>query len=137
MGVKFMTTVGSTNLEDHFLIPGKYNWEQKAYDEYQLDVRREYTVVPPLDLPDDVCKYIAEFLHIHMNASFRIKYTSAFTAPQWYLRECTTNLFINLEGTLMIHNKAYMQEWSPALTLESDMLHLILAILPVLRNGSK
>lgn len=135
--VKFTSAVGDTPLEDHFGVPGKYTWHQPNYNEVQLDVQRKYTVVPPLDLPDDVCRYIASFLHIDMNASFTLKYISAFTAPQWSLRECTTNLFINLEGPLKIHNRGYMDEWSPAVTMESDLLHLILTILPVIRNGSK
>lgn len=134
--IKFTTTVDSP-LEEHFGVPGKYTWSKHEYDEFRLNVQRKYTVVPPLDLPDDVCRYIASFLHIQMDATFQIKYTSAFAAPQWSLRDCTTNLFINLEGPLKIHNKGYMDEWTPAMTMESDILHLILTILPIIRNGSK
>jgi hypothetical protein len=134
--IKFTTTVESP-LGEHFGVPGKYTWSKQEYDEFRLTVQRKYTVVPSLDLPDDVCRYIASFLHIQMDATFHIKYISAFAAPQWSLRDCTTNLFINLEGPLKIHNRGYMDEWTPAMTMESDILHLILTILPVIRNGSK
>ena len=136
VNIKFRTTV-TTPLEDHFLVPGKYTWTQKEYDEYELEVQRKYNVVVPLDLPDDVCAYIAEFLHVDLHASFTLKYISAFAAPRWSIRDISTNMFINLDGALMIHNKGYMDEWSPAMTMESDILHLILAILPIIRNGSK
>jgi len=134
---KFLNAVGLVPLEEHFKVPGKYTFRQLSYDEFDVEVQRNYDVVPRLTLPDDVCRTIASFLNIRMNATFRLKYESAFRSPQWSLQECTTNLKVQFKRPLMIHNTGYMDEWSPAVTMESDILHLILTILPIIHNASK
>lgn len=131
---RFQQTV-DTPLQKHFSIPGKYTWTPLSFATFQLDMERKLDVIFPLSLPDDVCNVISSYLHTHVHASLLVTYTSAFTSPKWSILYFNSNLFVNLHSVIAIHNRRYEHEWSPAVTIEMDILHVLLEILPLFRNG--
>ncbi len=133
---KFNSSLEGKSLQTHFGLPGKYTWARTSTATFQLDIERKYTVVVPFSLPDDLCDLVASFLHQDTTLSLLITYTSAFTSPKWTILHFHSNLYINVEGIVKMHNRMYEHQWSPAVTLESDILHLLIELLPALSNGS-
>jgi len=134
VSTKFHHTIGTTRLQDHFGIAGVYTWTQPTMDTLHLTVQRTFHVVFPLDLPQDLCEVISSFLHQDTLMTLMFTYTSAFTPPTVSLSHFHSNLYVNPTTVIQLHNRQYKEIWSPAVTMESDILCLLVAVLPLLKN---
>jgi hypothetical protein len=132
----FKTALEGNPLHTHYGVPGKYTWTRTSTATFQLDIERKYAVVVPLSLPDELCKLVSSFLYQDTTVSLLLTYTSAFASPRWTVLHSHSNLYINVEGIVKLHNRMYEQQWSPAVTMESDILYLLIELLPALSNGS-
>ena len=134
VSTKFHHAIGTKTLQDHFGVAGVYTWTQPTMDTLHLTIQRTFHVVVPLDLPKDMCEVISSFLHQDTLMTLLFTYTSAFSPPTVSLAHLHTNLFINPEPLIQRHNREYKEIWSPAVTMESDILCLLLILLPLLKN---
>lgn len=130
----FNSSVQGKSLQTYFGLPGKYTWTRTSPSTFQLDIERKYTVVVPFSLPDELCQLVSSFLHQDTTMSLLLTYTSAFVSPKWTILHVHSNLFINMDGVIRIHNRKYEHHWSPAVTIESDILYLLVELLPMLSN---
>ena len=125
----------NTTLESYFTVPGKYTWRREEFNQYRLSIVRKYTLVYYFDeLPDDLSVYVSSFLHKHVYAEFDILYPAMFVPPTWKLIHLDTNTTVNFNECIRLMNRRYIDDWSPAFTLEADMLTLIVDMLPLLRR---
>jgi len=134
---KFQHAIGNHTLEQHFGMVGQYRWQQESMSTFLLSIQHSFTVTFSFDLPDDLCTFISSFLHHELQLLLMLTYTSAFSAPSWSVIQYQDDAYINVDRVIQLHNRQYMDLWSPAVTMESDILCLLLALMPILRKGFK
>lgn len=122
-------------LEDYYSVPGKYTFSRKSNNEFILSLQRHFDVVFNFrHLPDEIGGHISSYLQQKIHLIFQIKYTGVFVPPRWSILHFDTNRPIPLDRCMILHNKMYEDSWSPAFTIVVDLLHLIVALLPLLKN---
>jgi hypothetical protein len=117
-------------LHEHFGVHGKYELRRTNTNTFQLDVHRQVSFVYTFKgIPDEVEKYISSFLHKHFVCVIELAYVEVFRPPTFTTIKLDSNLFINVDGLLKSHSLVYRDSWSPAFTLETDILNLICLII--------
>ena len=116
-------------LHEHFGVHGTYTLEQTGLSTFHLNVHRRKSMLYKFKgIPEVLEQYISSFLHQHFVCSIEMKYEDVFRPPRFKMLHYDSNLYINMENLLCIHNKKYQQDWSLAFTLEKDILYLICLI---------
>jgi len=123
-------------LDEYYSVPGKYTFSRKSNNEFILSLRRKFDVVFNFrQLPDEIGVHISSYLQQKIHIIFQITYTGVFIPPRWSVVYFDTNRYIPLNRRIILHNKMYEDSWSPAFTIVGDLLHLIVALLPLLRKN--
>jgi len=118
---------------EHFGVHGKYTLQQIGPSTFHFGVHRTKTFVYKFKgIPEDLETHISSFLHKHFVCIMEIHYADVIRVPVFKLVHYDSNLYINMNHLLCIHNKQYEESWSPAFTLEKDMLYLICLIISVI-----
>jgi hypothetical protein len=123
-------------LGDYYSVPGKYTFSRMSNHEFILALNRRFNIVFNFkELPDEVGSHISSYLTQKIHIIFKITYTGVFVPPKWTVLHLDTNRRITLDKCILLHNKMYEDSWSPAFTIVGDLLHLIVAILPLLQKN--
>jgi hypothetical protein len=120
-------------LHEHFGVHGKYVLRRINLNTFHVDAchKKEF-VYTFRGIPEDVEKLISSYLHKHFVCTIQIQYEDVFRPPVFSLIHYDSNLYVNMEGLLCIHNKKYMNDWTLAFSLEKDILYLICLIVSVI-----
>jgi hypothetical protein len=123
-------------LSEYYSVPGKYTFSRKSNNEFILSLRRKFDVAFNFQkLPDEIGKHISSYLQQKIHIILQITYTGVFVPPRWSIVYFDTNRPLPLNRCIILHNKMYEDSWSPAFTIVGDLLHLIVALLPLLRKN--
>ena len=123
-------------LGDYYSVPGKYTFSRKSNNEFIFALCRHFDVAFNFrQLPDEIGGHISSYLHQKIHLIFQITYTGVFVPPRWSILHRETSRPIPLDRCMILHNKMYQDSWSPAFTIVGDLLHLIVALLPLLRKN--
>lgn len=123
-------------LGDYYSVPGKYTFSRKSNNEFILSLRRHFDVAFNFrHLPDEIGGHISSYLQQKVHLILQITYTGVFIPPRWSIVYFDTNRYLPLNRCIILHNKMYEDSWSPAFTIVGDLLHLIVALLPLLRKN--
>jgi hypothetical protein len=123
-------------LHEYYSVPGKYTFSRKSVDEFLLSLHRIFNVVFHFKkLPEEIGAYISSYLHQKVHLIFQITYTGVFVPPRWSILHVDSNRPLPLNRCIILHNRMYEDSWSPAFTIVGDLLHLIVALLPLLRKN--
>jgi|LauGreDrversion4_1035100.scaffolds.fasta_scaffold00272_6 hypothetical protein len=89
------------------------------------------------DLPMEINHMINEYLPSYITLELRLDWTPdyPFTPPKWSMVHCNDYLASSLKNAeeyynyiVSNHNKANKNEWSPAITIDSDILAFMVRI---------
>ena len=107
------TLTFSLSREDHLL----FSFQCNQYESYDLS---------QLQLPTDVQTYIHSYLFKDICIQYTITYGTdyPFKPPLWTLK----NENISYLKITNIHNAYNIHDWSPAITIEKDMLGMIVKL---------
>ncbi len=118
---------------EHFGVHGRYHLSRMGPTTFQLNVNRTKSfVVKFKGIPEEIERHISSFLHKHFICTIEFTYVDVFRSPLFKLIHYDSNLFINMENILRYHSQIYERSWSPAFTLEKDILHLICMIMEII-----
>lgn len=124
------SSVQGKPLHEHFGVHGKYDLRRINLNTFHLDVRCQKNFVFTFQgIPEVIEQLISSYLHKHLICTLEIHYEDVFRPPMFKVVHLDTNLYVNLEGLICVHNKKYLYDWTLAFTLEKDILYLICLIL--------
>jgi hypothetical protein len=114
------------SLSDYFHIPGRYRLQR---NDHEIVLHATYDQVPPkVDLPVELALYVASFLYAKRICTVRGRFENyPFTPPVWSV--VRANFAVRDAVTLL--NAEYRTCWTPEVSLEADLLHLLLKLLHV------
>ena len=135
----FKEKFNTLTLEDYFGIPKNPNCSLRfTFSNKEDELVFTITCIqqnpcPPFDLPLDICNVIDSYNKNYLQITISILYTEPypFHAPKWLLRDVKHNLIIPLNLTnyytyiVQNHNEQYSYDWSPAISIEKDILNFI------------
>jgi hypothetical protein len=117
------------SLHEHFGVHGKYELRRINLNTFHLDVCHKKNFVYTFrGIPEDIEKLISSYLHKHFVCTLEIHYEDVFRPPIFKIIQYDSNLYINMEGLICVHNKKYLNDWTLTFTLEKDILYLICLI---------
>jgi hypothetical protein len=115
---------------EHFGVHGHYDLRRINLNKFHLDMCFQKKFVFKFQgIPEDIEQLISSYLHKHFVCTLEIHYEDVFRPPLFSVIHCNTNLYVNLDGLICVHNKKYLYDWTLAFTLEKDILYLICLIL--------
>ncbi len=97
---------------------------------------------PLFDLPDELNRIIASYLHSHIEIQSKIEYSTnyPFVPPIWYMKGLVHNIPNHVclvdyyTRKIDQHNRIYnlrvlgVHQWSPAISIEKDILLFLLKV---------
>jgi len=120
-------------LHEYFNVNGKYNLRRINLNTFHLDVWHKKNFVYTFSgIPEDIEQLISSYLHKHFICTLEIHYEDVFRPPIFKIIHYDSNLYINIEGLICVHNKKYLNDWTLTFTLEKDILYLICLITSVI-----
>jgi len=127
----FIANMKNQTIEQYFSVPGKYKLIRDAQDLLCFEVEHEY--IPQCnidDLCEDVNKYIASFLYRKSTCRFRIIFTPSypFQPTEWSIISLKSNENADFYKALAFQNHQYKMSWTPAISIEADILNMILQL---------
>ena len=127
------TSLQGKPFHEHFGVHGKYDLRRINLNTFHLDAscKKEF-VFRFRGIPEDLEQLISSYLHKHLVCTLEIHYEDGFRPPRFKVIHFDTNLYVNMEGLICVHNKKYLNDWTLAFTLEKDILYLICLILSVI-----
>jgi len=125
----FASSLQGKPLHEHFGVHGTYNLRRMHLNTFHLDAfcKKDF-VFRFQGIPEDIEQLISSYLHKHFVCTLEIHYEDVFRPPIFKVIHVNTNLYVNLDGLICVHNKKYMYDWTLAFTLEKDILYLICLI---------
>ena len=80
-----------------------------------------------LDIPFELNCLILSYLYEYSNATFKIHFPNdyPFKPTKWELIELKANIPTTYKKAVVWQNQSYLHSWSPAITLEKDILYMI------------
>ena len=93
----------------------------------------DYEYIPQCNIDDlcsDVNKYIASFLYRKSTCRFRIIFTPSypFQPTEWSIISLKSNENADFYKALAFQNHQYKVSWTPAISIEADILNMILQL---------
>ena len=128
----FTNNLNSSTIEDYFKVPGKYKLHRTAPDVLCFEVDYEY-IPPCIGDCKDVSIYIASFLYTRSTCKFSIVFNNSypFHPTIWNIFYVKTNENVDFYKALTFQTQQYNLSWSPAITIETDILNMIIQLLMV------
>ena len=113
------------SISDYFNIPGRYRLERND----EIVLHATYDQMPPkVDLPVELALHVASYLYAKRTCAVRARFVNyPFTPPSWSVLRA--NFAVGDAVTLL--NAEYRATWTPDVSLEADLLHLLLKLLSV------
>lgn len=123
---EFKENLHGQSIADYFQIDHS-NYELKRIDEQTFEFTVSYEVFPryALDLPIELSMKIVGYLYEHTEIHYQIRIPNdyPFKPPKWIMQTITPpQLYTN---ALCVLNYRYDKDWSPAITIEKDILNMI------------
>lgn len=120
----FAAALDGKSLSDYFNIPGQYRLER---NDLEIVLHATYDQVPPkVDLPVELALHIASYLYAKRTCAVRARFVNyPFTPPVWSV--VSANFAVRDAVALL--NAEYLATWTPDVSLEADLLHLLLKLL--------
>lgn len=110
-------------LSTYFNIPGRYRLERK---DLEIVLHATYDQVPPkVDLPVELALHVASYLYFKRTCAVRLHLDNPFRPPVW--RVVSANFPVRDAVALL--NAEYLACWTPDVSLEADLLHLLLKLI--------
>jgi hypothetical protein len=126
MIAQFNLTLQDESIESYFQIPyAKFNLRQLTPTTFHFTIQQETIPKLTVDLPSDLRVYIGGFLYENKVAVFELSFPSDYpfkptkwsVVDQYHTDKC--------EKVVHYQNHRYDISWSPAITLEKDILNMI------------
>lgn len=113
-------------ISSYFNIPGQYRLLR--YDT-KIVVHATYERMPPkVDLPVELAQHVASYLYVVHTCAVKLEFPNyPFRPPVWSV--VSANFAVRDAVTLL--NAEYRATWTPDVSLEADLLHLLLKLLSV------
>ena len=123
---RYRECVKDESLASYFQINyAAFELKQLSTISFSFTIREEYMPRLIVGLPSDLCVYIGGFLYENKVAVFHLLFPPdyPFKPPKWsVLKEHHTD---KCEKVVHYQNHRYDISWSPAITLEKDILNMI------------
>lgn len=123
----FVTNVSDT-IESYFQIThSKYKLKRVSDREFLFTIYQDSCPFIHVALPSDINIYINTFLYEYACVSYLLVFppTYPFNPPTWAVLKSSTNTVKNFERIVHYQNYRYSISWSPAITIEKDILNMI------------
>ena len=102
-------------------------YDLKKIDDQTFDFTNSYELLPryALDLPIELSIKIAGYLYEHTTIYYQIRIPNdyPFKPPEWIMLTISPPQLY--KDALSVLNYRYYQDWSPAITIEKDVLNMI------------
>ena len=130
----YLNCLNGQTLNEYFDIPfPKFELTQCLNTEYMLTIShiQQYNEIIKLNLPEEIIKYIKKYVEIGFVCKYKIYFTenTPFRAPKWSI---ISNKSLNIvddnklwEMLVNKHNIDYTYDWTPAISMEKDILYFI------------
>jgi len=123
---EFTHNLKGQSIADYFQIDhSKYDLKKIEDQLYEFKVSYELFPRCALDLPIELSMKIAGYLYEYRSIYFHIRIPNdyPFKPPEWIMLSITAPQIYN--DAVQILNHRYDNSWSPAITMEKDVLNMI------------
>ena len=127
----FMHNLQQTPISEYFGVPGDYTFRRTETGTFELNTLFETMPSCKLEeLPIEISIHIASYLYVRDECTFQLMYGESypFQPPTWSI--------VSIGGkkdkftrAMHILNRQYLESWTPAVTLEKDILNMIVQVL--------
>jgi hypothetical protein len=127
----FMNNLQETPISEYFGVPGKYAFRRTDLGTFELDATFESMPSCKLEqFPIEISIHIASYLYIRDTCTFRLTYNESypFRPPLWSILSIGGKKE-KFTRAMNVLNRQYLESWSPATTLEKDILNIIVQVL--------
>ena len=123
---EFTQNLKGKSIADYFQITHS-QYDLKKIDDQTFEFKISYELFPRyvLDLPIELSMKIAGYLYEYTRIYYQIRIPNdyPFKPPKWVMLTITPPELYN--NALCVLNYRYDKDWSPAITLEKDILNMI------------
>ena len=123
---EFTQNLKGKSIADYFQITHS-QYDLKKIDDQTFEFKISYELLPQcaLDLPIELSMKIAGYLYEYTRIYYQIRIPNdyPFKPPKWVMLTITPPELYN--NALCVLNYRYDKDWSPAITLEKDILNMI------------
>jgi ubiquitin-protein ligase len=123
---EFKTHLQGKSIAEYFQITHT-KYDLKRLEENLFEFKLSYEILPryALDLPIELSMKIAGYLYEHTTIYYHIKIPQdyPFKPPQWIMATIAPPQLY--KDALCVLNYRYDKDWSPAITIEKDILNMI------------
>lgn len=123
---EFTRNLQGKSIAEYFQI-NHSKYDLTKVDDQTFAFKISYEIIPQcaLDLPIDLSIKIASYLYEHTTIDYQIQIPSdyPFKPPVWIMQTITPPQLYT--DALCVLNYRYYQDWSPAITIEKDILNMI------------
>ena len=131
---EFNKNLKGQSIAEYFQITHS-KYDLKKVDDQTFEFKISYELLPrcALDLPIELSMKIAGYLYEYTTIDYQIRIPNdyPFKPPEWIMLTITAPQLY--KDALSVLNYRYYQDWSPAITMEKDVLNMIDCI-ELLRN---
>jgi len=130
----FTTNLQHKSIEEYFNLPGKYKLIRESIDVFSFNVEYEY--IPKCNIHElciDVTKHIASFLYTRSRCNFRLIFPTSypFKPTEWSIISIKSNENPDFYKALTCQHQQYQESWIPSISIETDILNMILQLICV------
>ena len=131
---EFNKNLKGQSIAEYFQITHS-KYDLKKVDDQTFEFKISYELLPrcALDLPIELSMKIAGYLYEYTTIDYQIRIPNdyPFKPPEWIMLTIAPPQLYN--DALCVLNYRYDKDWSPAITIEKDILNMIDCI-ELLRN---
>jgi hypothetical protein len=124
---EFLKNVSGT-IESYFQIThSKYKLDRISTREFLFTIYQDSCPFVYVALPSELNIYINAFLYEYAIVTYSLVFPSdyPFHPPIWSIAKSSTNTLKNFNRIVHYQNYRYSISWSPAITIEKDILNMI------------
>jgi hypothetical protein len=131
MKENFKEVLNGKSIGQHFGIPLKIMLDTNENEEITTSYICTFTHFKPyyykMDLPFELNCIVLSYLYEYSNAIFHIHFPRdyPFKPTRWELVDLKSNIDTTYVKAVIWQNQSYLNSWSPAITLEKDILYMI------------
>ena len=123
---EFKENLKGQSIADNFQIDhSKYDLKQIDLNTFEFKISYEVFPRYALNLPIELSMKIVGYLYEHTEIYYQIRIPNdyPFKPPSWVMQTITPPQLYN--DALSVLNYRYDKDWSPAITIEKDILNMI------------